>query len=309
MSSTTLTPTANLSDGKAKTAGTTIPVLSDGAVQSANFDVRVGCDRQGQTFVAQQYTTYPFRLSRTFRLDEGGDRRAYLYLMNSAPGIFGGDRLTLNLTVAPNSNLYLTDQAATKVHKMLDSTVAHLDWHITVGAAANLEFVPEPLILYADAQLHQSTTITLEASSSLFLSEIIVPGRLARSEYYRFVEYRNRLHVRSTAGNLLFRDNMHLLGQSNPFKDSIFFTKYPLIANIYMVLPTVNLNQFSQLLTENLALKLPNLLIGISQLPNCNGLLIKVMGDRVETIQSYIYRVLSSVRKVHGDLDLPHVPK
>ncbi|NEQ52441.1 MAG: urease accessory protein UreD [Leptolyngbya sp. SIO3F4] len=233
--------------------------------------------------------------------------------MNSAPGIFGGDRLTLGLTVEPNAQLYLTDQAATKVHKMpvTDAAVAcaQLSWQITVGTGASLEFVPEPLMLYADAQLYQNTTITLEPTSNLFFSEIIVPGRLARSEYYQFREYQNRLQVLSPDGNLLFGDAMRLTGQSNPFKDSLFFTKYPLIANIFTVLPNIDLDKLGHELAIHPRLKSSHLLTGLSPLPNCNGLLIKLMGDRVEHIQSYIYEVLSCVRTMRHEPDFPHIPK
>lgn len=278
-----------------------------------DFYARVGCASNGQTFVAQQYTAYPFRLSRTFRLDQGNNQRAYLYLMNSAPGIFGGDRLNLGLTLEPKSRLYLTDQAATKVHKMpvTDATVAcaQLSWQITVRSGASLEFVPEPVILYGDAQLYQRTTITLEPTSHLFFSEIIVPGRLARSEYYQFREYQNRLQVVSPDGTLLFGDAMRLTGQSNPFKDSLFFAKYPLMANIFIVSANIDLTKLSHELTTNVRFQSSHLLTGVSPLPNCDGVLIKVMGNRIEHIQSHIGEVLSCVRLLRNEPNLPHIPK
>lgn len=313
MTLSSISPPDHQKLSKGITAVTTSQTSNNTAIKDFGFYARVGCDHNNQTFVAQQYTTYPFRLSRTFRLDEGNSRRAYLYLMNSAPGIFGGDRLNLGLTLEPNAHLYLTDQAATKVHKMpvADATVAcaQLSWQITVGSGASLEFVPEPLMLYADAQLYQSTTITLEPTSTLFLSEIIVPGRLARSEYYQFREYQSRLQVLSSDGTLLFSDAMRLAGQSNLFKDSLFFTKYPLIANIFIVLPNVDLDKLSHEVATNSQLKSSHLLTGSSPLPNYSGLLIKVMGDRVEHIQAYIGKALSCVRTLKNEPELPHIPK
>lgn len=319
MTSTLLATPTHQQSGQGIENSTTNPPGT--RANTLDFYARVGCAsasadltvRTGQTFVAQQYTAYPFRLSRTFRLDPGDNRRAYLYLMNSAPGIFGGDRLTLGLTAEANTRLYLTDQAATKVHKMpvTDATVARaqLSWQITVGAGASLEFVPEPLMLYADAQLYQSTTITLHPSSRLFLSEIIVPGRLARAEYYQFREYQNRLQVLAPDGTLLFGDAMRLTGQSNAFKDSFFFAKYPLISNIFIVLPNIDLDTISHELATNPQLNSPHLLTGASPLPNCNGLLIKVMGERVDHIQAYIGQVLASVRNISNEPNLPHIPK
>lgn len=303
-------PTLSIPTGERPLAG---PASGRPPCKDFNFYMRAGCDRQSQTFVAQQYTTYPFRLSRTFRLDRESDRRAYLYLMNSAPGVFGGDRLALGLTLDPDTRLYLTDQAATKVHRMpvTDTTeaVARLSWDIVVGAGACLEFVPEPLILYADAHLHQSATVTLEPTSTLFFSEILVPGRLARSEYYQFREYRNRLHVRSPDRTLLFGDAVRLMGKLNPFKDSLFFSRYPIIANVFAVLPTVDLSRLETNLDRDLCLLSPDLLTGLSALPNCNGFLIKVMGDRIDCIQSYIRQILSCIRTIRSEAELPHIPK
>ena len=310
MTSTLFAPTSarkgNSADFK------TNPAIATTVRKDFDFYARVGCDRHRQTFVAQQYAAYPFRLSRTFRLDSGNDRRAYLYLMNSAPGLFGGDRLTLGLKLDPDTRLHLTDQAATKVHKMSATgaaATAQLSWDIAVGAGSYLEFVPEPLILYAEAELQQTTTITLKPDSTLFCSEILVPGRLARAEYYQFREYRNHLRVLSPDRTLLFGDVMRLQGQSNTLKDSFLFAKYPLMANIYAVLPGIDLERLNTSLAENPNLSSAQLLTGISLLPNCNGITIKVMGDRCDRIQGYIWEVLSCIRKIRGDANLPHIPK
>ena len=76
---------------------------------------------------------------------------------------------------------------------------AHATIHnwIEVGDRATLEFLPEPLILFADSALSQTTDITLHAEAGLSLGEIILPGRLARGEAYQFRQYFSRLRVRS----------------------------------------------------------------------------------------------------------------
>lgn len=82
--------------------------------------------------------------------------------MNSSPGLLAGDRIKMNLDLGANTGLYLTEQAATKVHAMPQpETIASIDFHITIGEAATLELIPEPIIFYQDAALTQKTKIAM----------------------------------------------------------------------------------------------------------------------------------------------------
>ena len=79
---------------------------------------------------------YPLSVSPVFRLEENGSgeslKRAYLYRMNTSPGLLAGDRLAMNLQLSAGAELYLADQAATKVHSMPEAQ-ARVDYRIEVG--------------------------------------------------------------------------------------------------------------------------------------------------------------------------------
>lgn len=277
--------------------------------QPFNFYLRLGCDRQAQTFVSQQYTAYPFRLSRTFRLDAENPDRAYLYLMNSSPGLFAGDQLHLGIQLDPTAQVYLTDQAATKVHTMpVPGSLAQVMYQIEVASGASLEFVPEPLILYADASLEQSIEVTLHPTGQLFLSEIVIPGRLARTEYYQFRHYFSRLRVLSPDRELIFADAMRLEGKANPFKDSLFFAPFPILATIAIVFPAIDRDQLSNQLTSA-ATANSSVRVGVSPLPNCSGLWVRLMGKDVNDIKTYIRLALNRARQMNGQPALPEIPK
>lgn len=312
------------------------PVTARAAQNSSDtwqLDLSLGCDRSQQTFVAHQYTAYPFRLSRVFRLDEGEAKRAYLYLMNSSPGLLAGDDLQIRFKVGRNAQVYLTDQAATKIHSSPQpELIARATYRITVGAGARFEFIPEPIILYANASFEQLTEVTLHPTSQLCLSEIILPGRLARSEYYDFHYYLSRLRVRSLNGDLIFGDAIRLEGQTNPFKDSLFFAQFPIIANLILVLPGVDLDSLSRILeagappdaaqphpSQSVTPKASSerqgnscsqaIISGCSVLPNCNGLLVRLMATEVGSIKAYSRYTLGCVRQITGQPSLPPIPK
>jgi len=279
------------------------------AVPQKNLYLHLGCDRHHQSFVRRQYVTYPFRLSRPLRLDPIDQSRAYLYILNASPGLLAGDSLSVSLQLDANTSLYLTDQSATKVHSMpIDGTAAKIVYEFRLEAGANLEFVPEPLILYTDSTLEQNTQVTLHPTSRLFLSEVILPGRLARGEFYCFRQYFSRLQVASSTGELLFADAMRLEGKLNPFKGSRIFSM-PAMANIIAVLPDVNLKQLIAKLEDITAANCQKVVAGSSSLPNCNGLLLRAMADSANVLKTYIRDTLNYLRQVSNQPPLPEIPK
>lgn len=189
-----------------------------------NLEIKTQCDRNGQTIVAHQYTRYPLGISRAFRLDRTNLNRAYLYITSISPGLLANDQLNISLELGANSELYLTDQSATKVHPMQTlGSKATTNYQVEILEEAALEFVPEPIILFKNATLEQKIRIKCHPTAQLFWSEIILPGRLAREEYYEFNSYFNHLEVRSLSGELWFTDAMRLEGKIIFLKIIIYF--------------------------------------------------------------------------------------
>ena len=104
-----------------------------------NLELNLKCDRNNNTICTHQYTTHPYRLSPIFRLDNIDRQRAYLYAMNTSPGLLAGDKLKIFLELENNSSLYFTDQSATKVHQMpkIDSQ-ATVDYQIILRSRSCL---------------------------------------------------------------------------------------------------------------------------------------------------------------------------
>jgi urease accessory protein len=97
----------------------TLETIQHASKRTNNLELRLKRDRIGQTIVSHQYAAYPLSVSPVFRLDGDFDsHRAYLYAMSTSPGLLAGDELNVSLQLAANSSLYLTNQAATKVHSM-----------------------------------------------------------------------------------------------------------------------------------------------------------------------------------------------
>jgi urease accessory protein len=291
--------------------GLSLPTLEP--IQSAskranNLELGLKCDRKNQTVLSHQYTAYPLSVSPVFRLDGDFDcDRAYLYMMSTSPGLLAGDEWNVSLQLAANSNLYLTDKSATKVHSMpIDGTKATINYDIEIDTGATLEFVPEPLILFADAILEQTTNIKIHPTGHLCLSEIILPGRLARGEAYQFHSYLSRLQVRSTSGDLWFTDAMFLEGKCNPFTDSHLFTSSPVIGSLFVVSTEANLSLLSASVEDLEAANCSNMTVASSILPYGKGLLIRAIASRTHEMKMYLKYALNCVRRSRHQRPLPY---
>ena len=276
-----------------------------------NLELNLQGDRFGKTFCQHQYTSYPLRLSPVFRLEGQDSRRAYLYVINTSPGLLAGDRLNLSVQLAANTELYLTDQAATKVHQMADinRSKATVSNQIIVNENASLELVPEPVILYRDSVLEQNTAIALHPTAKLFFSEIILPGRLAREEYYDFNYYHNRLKIVDLNNNLLFTDVMKLLGKNNFFKDNQIFTSLPIMGNAIAILPNIDIDKLISFVENPELIDTYNLEAAATMLPPKNGILIRVLAAKTINIKQYFTDVLDRIRQLTKQPSLPYIPK
>ena len=267
------------------------------------------CDRSSRTVCQHQYTSFPLRLSTPFRLEGENSNRIYHYLINTSPGLLAGDELSLSLQLAANTSLYLTDQAATKVHPMPKGDSATVNYQITVEKNADLELVPEPVILYKDSILEQNTTIKLHPTAKLFVSEIILPGRIAKQEYYDFNYYSNRLQVSDLTGKLLFVDAMRLIGKQNPFKNNQLLVSLPIIGNAIAILPGIDLKLLTTQLESLKSLEYKNIEVATSVLPSENGLLIRAFASKTIELKKYFTYAIDCIRTITGRSSLPYIAK
>ncbi len=280
--------------------------------------LKMGCDRAQKTVFQHRYMAYPLSVSPIFRLEEAGStasQRAYLYRMNTSPGLLAGDSIRVALQLEPDSQLYLADQSATKVHSMPQSgTQATVDYRIAVESNATLEFLPEPLILFTDAELIQTTEVTLHPTAALSWGEIVLPGRLARGEVYQFRQYLSRMRIKSPTGHVWFAEMMKLMGKENRFVASDLFASKPILGTLILVLPeAIATSQTLSTLSAEID-NLPNIFasngksvdLASTVLPGENGLFIRAMSETTRELQACFKAALNCVRQLRGQSKLPY---
>ena len=143
-----------------------------------------------------------------FPLPEGDGLSAVL--VNTAGGIAGGDRLSVEVTLGEGAHLTLTTAAAEKVYRAQDEG-AELNISLKVADGARLAWLPQETILFDQARLSRRIDIDLSEGASLVLGEIVVFGRTAMGETMRRGAFVDRWRFRR-GGRLVFGETIRLEG-------------------------------------------------------------------------------------------------
>ena len=156
--------------------------------------------------------------SRRARVHEHGPLRARfpggdaleVMIINTAGGVAGGDRFSIDVSVEAGAEATLTTAAAEKIYRALDDD-ATVDVKLRVERDAILRWLPQETILFNAARLRRRIDVEVASDARLLLAEATVFGRTAMGETVSRGRLIDRWRVRR-AGELIFADTMRLEG-------------------------------------------------------------------------------------------------
>lgn len=169
----------------------------------------------GKSIATSQYHSRALKIIRPHYLDDSG--QVYYTIVNPGGGYVGGDAYRIRVDVAEGASALLTDQSAAKVYRTPgDYVVQNIEFNVAENAV--LEYVPDQLILYRDADFRQHITANVHPQGSLFFSDIVTPGWSPDGGHflYRQAHLRN---VVSVGGELALVDNLRLNPLESGFGD------------------------------------------------------------------------------------------
>jgi urease accessory protein len=151
-------------------------------------------DRDGETVLRLKQQDPPWRVIRGF---PGGSGETLAHLHNVSGGVLDNDDLRLQVEVGPDARAQLTTTGATRVYRSRSAdAISRQQTDIIVRERGLLEYLPDPLIPYAQSRFEQSTTIELLDEATLFSWEMIAPGREASGEVFAYHALRSSLDLR-----------------------------------------------------------------------------------------------------------------
>lgn len=149
------------------------------------------------------------------RLDEGGTRLRTFYqegcakirlpnthdqslqavLINTAGGLTGGDRIDWRVEAAPGTRMVMTTQACERIYRSTGAD-AQVTTRLTVGAGAQLDWLPQETILFEHSRLDRSLDVDLADGARFCAVEAILLGREAMGEDARTALLRDNWRIR-----------------------------------------------------------------------------------------------------------------
>ncbi|NJR66098.1 MAG: urease accessory protein UreD [Leptolyngbyaceae cyanobacterium CRU_2_3] len=205
----------------------------------------------GETLLSRSQVQAPLKVQRPFYPE--GSEVCHTVMLHTAGGIVGGDRLSVDICLNPQSQALITTAAATKIYRS-SGAAARQSTQIRVATGACLEWFPQESIVFNGAIYRQDLRVELEAESLWLGWEITRLGRSARGETFLSGEWRSHTEVWQQ-GRLLWVDPQRLMGGSDMLHSLHGLASYPVIASFALVGQSIS----PQLVTKARELFMPGL--------------------------------------------------
>ncbi|MFB7531804.1 urease accessory protein UreD [Streptomyces sp. NPDC056178] len=237
--------------------------------------------RGGRTELVERYQKTPLQIMRPLWIDPAMPGMSHVYLMATGGGIAQADRYRMDFRCGPGTQVHLTTQAATKVFRM-EHDYASQRVHLTVGADAYVEYLPDPLIPFKDSRFYQRTEVTVASGATAVVGDTLTAGRLARGERHDYRILATDLHIARPDGTLLAIDTLRLTpgagGPGNGVVGPGVFAGHDHVASLFVVTDRVPATEIADTLHEALAGL--DVLYGVSVLPRDCGAWVRLLDDR-----------------------------
>jgi urease accessory protein len=129
-------------------------------------------------------------------------------LINTAGGLTGGDRLSVDMQLDAGCTAVATTQACEKIYRASAGS-AEIRTTLRLGAGARLDWLPQETILFDGARLSRRLDADLDGGAALLVVEATIFGRAARGEQVRSGLFADRWRIRRQ-GRLVFADDTRL---------------------------------------------------------------------------------------------------
>ncbi len=251
----------------------TIPTVDGGVFGGVDliYDTRLAKgDNKNElrSYLAKQWVRPPLHLAKSYE----DDQWALNLLMSPTAGLLAGDKIEINIQVLNQAKAAVISPAACRVHTMQNGS-ASIYQHYQVSNQSILDIWAAPLILQKQASLKQDTRVDIDASSTLFMLESIMPGRSAYAESFSFDSWSSKLEIYLDQ-ELLVYENFTVKPGQGDVKDWQTFYPDAHYASFYYISPQVDKAFIAQLHELELGVDTK---LGASLCTNNKGIGIKLL--------------------------------
>ncbi|HPE02537.1 MAG TPA: urease accessory protein UreD [Burkholderiaceae bacterium] len=251
--------------------------------------LRLGFERRDDwTVLAELESRAPCMAQRALYPEPALPDLAWLFMISTAGCVLQGDRLALEVRLAPGARAHVTTQSATKVHTM-DANYAVQTQSIALADGAYLEFMPEPLIPHRGARYLADTRITIAPTATLLYSEILQPGRKHHhpDECFGATVLSLALGAERPDGQALFTEKLVIEPARRAMRQTGVMDAFDVFGNVVLLTPKDAADRIHARLDAEVD-HASGLAFGACRLPNDAGLVFKVLGRETEQVKAKV---------------------
>ncbi len=167
--------------------------------------------RFDRTVLDRRLFRWPYSLTRTFALDKAPAHMLTAIVQSSSGAVHGEDRLSQSIHVRADAAAHVTTQGASAIHRAGPGLAASESVAVRVEAGGYLEYLPEPRILFPDADLVQTLDVDCAPGAVALVGDAFTfhdPAYRGGS-FRRFV---STITVRLDGGRPVMIDRMDITG-------------------------------------------------------------------------------------------------
>ena len=264
------------------------PQMASGAVGKTGF-LRLGFERRGErTILADLEHRTPYMAQRALYPDPALPDLAWLFVITTSGCVLQGDRLALEVALAPGARAHVTTQSATKVHSM-DANCAVQTQSMALAEGAYLEFLPEPLIPHRRARFLSDTRISIAPTATLLYAEIVQPGRKHHHPDESFGATLLSLAVGAERpdGRTLFTEKLVIDPARRPVRQTGVMGTFDVLGNVILLAPKEAADRVHARVDADVDLT-NGVASSACHLPNDAGLIFKALGRETAQVKARV---------------------
>ncbi|MET7818650.1 urease accessory protein UreD [Micromonospora zamorensis] len=263
-----------------------LPAASNGKVGV----LRLGFERRGdRTILHDLYRQSPLLVQRALYWDEEMPLLPCVMILTTSGGVLQGDRLHMDVDLAPGSQAHLVTQAATKIQEM-DANYGSQIQRFTLAEDTYLEYLPEPVIPYRGSRFVTDTRVRLPESATMLYGEVLQPGR----KYYRDGElfaydlFSSSLGAERPDGRQLFVEKFVVAPGQFPVARLGVMDRFHIFGNVVLLTSPEQAARVYERTSPPVWDEETPLASAVSRLPNDAGLIFKVLGQETEPVRAAV---------------------
>ena len=262
----------------------------------------------GTTRVVQQYQRAPLHVYRPIHLDPNRPDMAFVFVQQSGDGFVDGDRCRIDVDCGADTAVHLTTQAAANLYRAERNYASQLV-NLRVGPRAILEYLPDPVLPFRASRFFQRTRVTVEPGSTAILSDVLLPGRVARGERHVYDLYWAEIEALDHHEKLLFADVVRFApGEWGASSSMGILGAYDVVATIYVLTRLHASSGLVDLLRRALSAE-SDVLAGVSELPNECGVAVRMLGPTSKAVRAALRNAWDATRRALLSAPAPDLRK